>query len=303
MGYKYFYKYPFIVKFMVKKYIGGQALLGGVMMKGREFVAAVVENDKKYSYYIKRIKPLPNIFEIPFIRGFIHLIEMMIIGLRTLIWSGNQQLEKDEQESMSNSHIFFLILTSFIFAIGLFVILPLFLTKIFISDGSLLFNLIDGLIRVIIFILYIVIIGKMDDISEVYKYHGAEHKTVNCYEANKKLTVKNVKSFSTVHPRCGTTFIFIVLIISILLFSVIKSNDWFVQFAIRVLFIPLIAGISFEILRFTANHCNNFFIKIIMKPGLMLQSLTTKEPEDDKIKVAILAINKVIELEKKYKIN
>lgn len=289
---------------MSTKYIGGQALIGGVMMKGKEFLAAVVESSdsKKHTYFIKRIKPMPKIFELLFLRGFVYMLEMMIVGMKTIIWSGNQQLEEEFQESMSNWHIFFLLLTSFSFAIGLFIILPLIATKLITNDGGILFNVIDGVFRVIVFILYLTAISKMPDVAEVFRYHGAEHKVVNCYENDKPLTVKNAQKFSTIHPRCGTTFIFIVLVISILLFSMVISNDWFVQFAIRVLFIPIISGIGYEVLKFTARHYKNPIVKVIMKPGLFLQKITTKEPRDSQVKCAILAMKKVIELEKRYKV-
>jgi uncharacterized protein YqhQ len=183
---------------------------------------------------------------------------------------------------------------SFIFAILIFVIAPFYLTKLFYSSNNWIFNLIDGILRVLIFIVYILAISLMKDILRVFQYHGAEHKVVNCYEAGKDLTVKNAKKFTTLHSRCGTSFLIIVLAISIIVFSFITRPEWYYKIGFRIILIPVIIGISYEILRLADRFKNNLFFNFLNKPGLWIQKITTKEPDEKQLEVAIHSLKKVL---------
>ncbi|MCK4428924.1 MAG: DUF1385 domain-containing protein, partial [Candidatus Aenigmarchaeota archaeon] len=214
------------------------------------------------------------------------LILMLIYGIKALNWSANQQMEKHEKIGLLG--IILTLAFSFGFVILFFIIAPFFLAKLIIAKG-VLFNITDGILRIAIFILYLVIISRISDVKTLYKYHGAEHKTIHCYEAKKAVTVKNIKKFSTLHPRCGTAFILIVLIISILIFSLIRGS-WQIRLVSRIILIPVITGISYEILKFSNKFRKSMFSKIITAPGLALQKLTTKEPTKKQIEVAIRAL-------------
>ncbi len=185
-----------------------------------------------------------------------------------------------------------MLMFSFTLAIGLFIALPLWLSK-FASEDRIIFNVVDGLWRIGIFIGYLWFISRFEDVKRIFQYHGAEHKVVSCYEARKPLTVKNAKKFSTIHPRCGTSFIFIVLVVSIIMFSLVWSESWWIKFLQRVVLIPIIAMISYEILRFNARKPTKV-LGFFVAPGLWLQKITTKEPDDKQLEVSIRAMKAAI---------
>ena len=223
--------------------VGGQAVIEGVMMKSKKRIVTSVRAGKKIISKKREFVPVTErnrILRLPVIRGMVGLFEMLVVGMQELTWSADQQT--DEKEGKLSGFQLFL---TFAFAIGavilMFVIAPYYLTKVFVKDVNIVFNLIDGLFRVLIFIIYLLAIGLMADMRRVFQYHGAEHKTVNCYEAGKKLIVANVKKYSVIHPRCGTSLIVFVLIISILLFSLIKSPTAYINIPLRIVLIPLIA--------------------------------------------------------------
>ncbi len=275
--------------------IGGQAVIEGVLMKNDDKIAIAVRRpDGKISVkkehkasITKRIKFLGW----PFFRGTVNLIEMLSVGIKALNYSANESLG-EEDKKITKTEFAFTTAFAVIVAIGLFILLPLYLTKITRTEG-ILFNLIDGLIRVGIFVIYILLISMMKDVRRLFQYHGAEHKTVNCYEQGKKLTPENVKKYSTAHRRCGTTFLLIVLVISIIIFSFIVSDKTWVKFAWRVILLPVIAGLSYELLKLGAKFPNSFLINLLIYPGLMLQRITTKEPDKKQIEVAIKAFKAV----------
>ena len=272
--------------------IGGQALIEGVLMRNKNLVGiAVRKPDGKIKTEKQEFNFLSKFKKIIFIRGIIILIETLYIGTKALIYSANEASSETE-EKISSKEIIISILLSLIFGIGFFVLLPLFLTKLLVSSGFL-FNVIDGLIRVIMFVLYVVAISFMKDIKRVFQYHGAEHMAVHCHENNQKLNIKNCKKYSTIHVRCGTNFLFIVLILSIIVFSFITSSELYIKFGSRIVLIPVIASISYEFLKLSSKFENNFLIKILTKPGLLLQKITTKQPDDKQIEVAISALNLV----------
>lgn len=275
---------------------GGQAVIEGVMMKAGDSLAISVRTDKGRIITKKeRLKKKNKFWKFPFIRGILNLIDMLILGMKALIWSSNQALEEEEEFTMKE--LILVIGTSIIFVIIFFIGLPYFLTKLIVEKGFW-FNLIDGIIRIIIFLAYILVISFMEDIKIMFENHGAEHKAVNCYEKGKKLTVKNAKKYTTVHTRCGTSFIIIVLVISILVFSLITTEKWWLNITLRVLLMPVIASISYEFLMLSARHQKNIILKTLVAPGLWLQKLTTREPNNKQLEVAIKALQTVLRMEK-----
>lgn len=294
--------------------IGGQAVIEGVMIRSPKYNVVAVRKGKKIIIKKEKIKQRKGFYKLPIVRGFYNLIDMMVIGMRSLMWSADQQLEKDEK--ISKKEMTFSFIFAMLFGVGLFIILPYIATNFigyYEETKPLLFNLIDGAIRIIIFLLYVVAISLMKDVKILFQYHGAEHMSIHCYEHNKKLEVKNIKSFSTLHPRCGTAFIMIVLVVAILTFSVItpiilmifpQLLDMhtflrrFILFLIRISLLPLIAGLSYEFLKFSAKFEKNLIMKILIFPGLFMQKITTKRPNKKQIEVAMTAVKKVLQLEK-----
>ncbi len=272
----------------MKDYIGGQALMEGVMMASKNKVAMSVRkaNGKIKTKVEKRSNISEKFRKTVFLRGLVSLFEMLYIGTKALTWSSNESLEEEEQ--IGGWGMFFMLLFSFGLAVGLFIALPLWLSK-FVAEERVWFNVVDGFWRIVLFVGYLWIISRFKDVKRVFEYHGAEHKTVNCYESGKPLTVNNVRKFSRIHPRCGTSFIFIVLIISIILFSLVWSESWILKFLYRIVLIPVIASVSYEILRFNSRHPNNI-TGFLTKPGLWLQKITTQEPDDKQLEVAIAAL-------------
>ena len=300
---------------MKKLLIGGQAVMEGVMMKSQNYLAIAVRNEKGMIVTKKeKLKKKKKFLQLPFIRGIVNLVETLVIGIKSLVWSANQLSE--EKEEFSKLELIATLAISIGFVILFFVALPYFLT---ILTGAkeetnpVFFNLIDGIIKIVLFLLYLLLISLMKDIKILFQYHGAEHKAVNCYEAGRELTSKNAKKFSTLHPRCGTSFLMLVLIISILIFSilpvlVINTYPGFLNlglimqksilFPLRLLVIPIIAGLAYEALKLSARFDKNILIKIIIKPGLLLQKITTRKPTDKQLEVALTALKGILKEEK-----
>ena len=302
--------------------IGGQAVLEGVMMRGNRSKAIAVRSPDGTivveSSRHKSVKEKNIIFRIPIIRGVISFFMSLFTGISDMMRSA-EVYGADIQEEPSKFEKFvskklkisattlitiISVLLGLAIAIALFVILPNYLTSLLFEIDALYHahaiykNLCEGVIRMIIFIVYIVSISFMKDIKRTFMYHGAEHKTISCYEHNLELTVENAQKMSTVHDRCGTTFTFIVLVISILLFSLIAGwqESLWLRVIIRLALLPLVAGISYEILKFLAKF-DNLFVRILKAPGLWLQKLTTKQPTDEMVEVAIKAFKTVLELD------
>lgn len=290
--------------------IGGQAVIEGVMMRApNKFVVAVRKPDgniiiKKEDIKIDS-KPL---FKKPLIRGLIALYDSVILGVKALNFSADHGLpeeEKSKNKKMSKLENFLGMFLGIGVAIALFLYIPLFLTELLkniiplIEKSFLMFNFVDGLIRVVIFVGYIFVISRMKDIARVFAYHGAEHKSIYTYEAGLDLTVENARKMSRFHPRCGTSFLLIVMIVSILVFSLIPKDSHFaIKFGSRIVLLPVIAGLSYEILKLSGKFSDNFIVKILIAPGLWLQRLTTKEPDDKMLEVAITSINEALETKK-----
>jgi uncharacterized protein YqhQ len=279
-------------------FYGGQALIEGVMMRGRTTVAMSVRPPS--GEILTLSEPLPKalsadrrLIKIPFLRGMFVLYETLVIGTRMLMRSASIAAEGEDVE-LGKGTIVMTMVFSIGFAIGLFFLLPLFLST-FAEDATrsdLLANLIEGLIRLAVFVAYIAAIGLMPDIRRVFAYHGAEHKAISAYEAERPLTPDEVDAFGTAHTRCGTTFILIVVVVSIFFFSLIPRTDvplW-ALFASRIILVPIIAAFSYELVRFGARHYGNALVRAIYAPGLWLQSLTTRPPDRPMLEVSIASL-------------
>ena len=273
--------------------IGGQALIEGVLMRNKEKICIAVRKDKKIIVKKEKIKFKES--KMPFFRGITNLISTMYVGMKALNYSASIQIGKKEKENKVMSVI--TILIAVIFALFLFKFLPLLLTQLIdnkLNLSSASFNITDGIIKLVILVSYIYIISRMKDIKRVFQYHGAEHKAVNCYESKKSLTINNVKKFSTTHKRCGTTFIIFVIFTSIIVYVFIpKSYSFLLKLSLRILLLPLIASMSYELLKLSAKY-DNIITKTITSPGLLIQKLTTNEPDNKQIEVAIKSLKGVI---------
>jgi len=271
--------------------VGGQAVIEGVMMRNKEkYAVAVRAPNGKIKIKKERSSRYPKFFEVPFVRGVVGLCYALYDGIRALMWSSDQSLEQEEK--LGTGEVFWTMFVSFALALGLFVALPFFAAQWIINDG-IWFNLLDGLFRIALFLIYLLIISRMKDVQRLFQYHGAEHKAIACYEAEEELNVKNAKKYSRFHPRCGTSFLFIVLILSIIVFSFI-TGVWYVKFLARILLIPVIAGIGYELIKLSHRFSKNVLVKALIAPGLWLQHLTTREPSDKQLEVGIASLKAVV---------
>ncbi len=286
----------------VKKFnYGGQAVIEGVMMRGQKAMVTAVRRDNRE--LALDIQPLSPVYRgwmrrTPVIRGIIVLIEALVLGIKSLIYSANVSLE-EEGEKISKGSLFFMLTLAIALAVGLFFIAPLFLTKLANAyiQSSIVFNLVEGVIRLAFFLAYLWLISFIPDIKRVFSYHGAEHKTVNAYEAGVPLEVEAVRKYSTAHTRCGTSFLFAVLIIAIVVFALVGRQTTWLMVLSRVVLIPVIAALGYEVTYFGARHAKNALVRVVLAPGLMLQSLTTREPDDSQIEVALAALRKAVEID------
>ncbi|GAC1396169.1 MAG: DUF1385 domain-containing protein [Thermoanaerobaculia bacterium] len=281
--------------------IGGQAVIEGVMMRSLSgYSVAVRQQDGGVAIKKDKLASITakyKFLKTPVLRGSVVLIQSLILGIRALNYSAAASTDSGEgQEEISNWAVAGSIAFALALAVGLFILAPLGLTNllrkfVFPAMTNFEYNLSDGLIRAVFFFVYIFSISFMDEIRRVFQYHGAEHKTVYTYEAEEELTVANARSKSTLHPRCGTSFLLFVMAISILVFSLIPSSAPFLaKFGARVVFIPLIAGLAYEVIRFSARHLKNPVCRALIQPGLWLQRITTKEPDDKQLEIAIIAL-------------
>ena len=287
---------------MAKKfYYGGQAVIEGVMMRGQKAMVTAVR--RPGGGLAIDVQPLATIYtswmrRAPLIRGIIVLIEALVLGIKTLLYSANVSLEEEEAE-ISGGLVWAMVAVSLVFAVALFFMAPLFLTKLLdpYINSPLVFNLVDGFIRLVILIAYLKLMTLVPDIKRVFAYHGAEHKAVNAYEDGAPLEVEAARKYSTAHVRCGTSFLFVVLIIAIIVFALVGLPSLWLMVLSRILLIPVIAALSYEIIYFGANHAKNSLVRAIVAPGLWLQALTTKEPDDSQLEAALTALEKVIEVD------
>ncbi len=303
--------------------IGGQAVLEGVMMKGpKSYALAVRKPNKEIEVKVTDYVSLGErykILQIPLLRGIVNFLESLYIGMKTLMDSSEYVEDEEEakkessgkkedtkkassdkkeeaNKESSTGYLIGTLIVSLVIAVGVFMLLPAFLANFLykVTESDLLVNLAEGILRLVIFLGYVVVISFMDDIKRTYMYHGAEHKTINCMEAGDDLTVENVKKHTRFHKRCGTSFVFIVMFISIVVFMFVRTDVMWLRLVSRVLLIPLIAGISYEFIRYAGKH-NNACSNVLSAPGLWVQRLTTREPDDSMIEVAIKSVEGVID--------
>ncbi len=279
---------------------GGQAVIEGVMMRGRENVAIAVRRpDGEIEVTSQTLATLykGRLRNTPFIRGIIVLIETMVLGVQALLHSA-QVAAAEAEEDISPMALWGSVAIAVAFAIALFFIAPLLLTRYLVDPyitSALLSNLIEGAFRIAIFIAYLKLISLMPDVKRVFAYHGAEHKSVNAYEAGMPLELSYVRTYSTSHARCGTSFLLTVLIIAIFVFALLGRPPLLLSILSRIVLIPVIAAIGYEFVRFSATHNRNPIVRSLIAPGLLLQSMTTGEPNDSQLETALAALKKVIE--------
>ena len=299
--------------------IGGQAVIEGVMMKGPEKIATSVRKpDGEIVSEIKESGSLRKnrILKLPVIRGCVNFFDSMIIGVQSLMYSakffdvdedGNSIEEEPSKfekwleeklgsEKMLNVVIYFSVIVSLFFSVGLFILLPGAIGEVvrkFIINNNYVVTLCEGIIRISVFILYLALVSQMKDIKRVFMYHGAEHKSINCYEHGEELTVENVKKYSRLQPRCGTSFLLIVMMVSMLVFFFIPKVHFALRLLLPLALLPVVAGLSYEVIKYAGRH-DNAFTKIIGAPGMWFQHITTKEPDDSQIEVAIVSLKAVM---------
>ena len=282
---------------------GGQAVFEGVMIRGKEGVAISMRQPNG-ELTIER-QPLASIYkgrlrEMPLIRGIIALVETLVLGTQSLLHSAQVAAAEEVGEKIPTALLWGTVAVSLAVGVVLFFMVPLFATRYLIDpyiDSNLLRNVFEGLIRIGIFIAYLKLISLIPDIKRVFAYHGAEHKVVNAYEAGVPLEIEVVKRYSTAHARCGTAFLFIVLIVATFVFALVGQPTLWIRILSRIALIPVIAVISYEIMKFGASHIDNPIVRILLAPGLLLQAITTREPDDSQIEAAISALNEVIKID------
>lgn len=284
-----------------KPTVGGQAVIEGVMMRGFDQIAVAVRQpngeiivDKQAAVTIADKYP---ILKKPLLRGVVALGESLIYGMKALSYSA--QLSGEEDEQLDSKEMAMTIAFSVCLAIGLFIILPTWSMRFLRlwTENHMILNLAEGVLRMAIFLAYIGGISMMEDIQRVFQYHGAEHKTIYAYEANLPLTVENVRGFTTLHPRCGTNFLMIVMMISMFVFTFLGWPSLLERILSRIVLMPVIAGVSYEIIRYAGAHIDKAWVKLSIMPGLCLQKLTTREPDDTQIEVAIASLKAVLPVE------
>ena len=287
--------------------IGGQAVIEGVMMRGPHKIATAVRKpDGEIIIDEKENKSLGKIAKVPIIRGVIAFISSMVIGVKSLMFSAKfydvedenkKEKKKETKENMSDWMIYGSVILAICMSVGLFIVLPNVISNIFVPNkeaNPVIYNLVESIVKIAIFLGYLFAVSLMKDIQRTFEYHGAEHKTIFCYESGEELIPENVKKYSRFHPRCGTSFLLFVVIISIIVFSLVGVyKNPFINLGLRLLLLPLVAGISYEIIKF-AGRSTSKYITWLNAPGKWLQRLTTREPDEKQIEVAIAALKAVI---------
>ncbi len=302
---------------IAKNSIGGQAVLEGVMMRGPKVYTVAVRKEngeittdtQPTSSIVDRVK----LFRVPVIRGIVAFIESFVVGLQTLTYSAEMFGDEEYEEEPSKVEewvtktfgdkadkiiINITMAISFVLAIGIFMVLPMWMSRFIkgILPTSFLQNLVEGVVRIALFLGYMTLISKMKDIERTFQYHGAEHKTINCFDQGKELTIENVRECSRLHKSCGTSFLFVIMIVSILVFSVFTTQILWQRTLIRIVMVPIIAGISYEFIRWARRAEDSTAAQFFSKPGMWLQrQFTTREPDDKQIEVAIAAVKGVLE--------
>jgi uncharacterized protein YqhQ len=276
---------------------GGQALIEGVMIRSRKHMVLCVRKPNKE--IVTNIEPVDSIAQrhkalgVPFVRGIIGMVETLYLGFKGLFFSANVAVEEEGEKFTYKE--FAVAIALALGVTSVFFVVPFLLTSLLKLEG-ILFNIVEAIVRLTLFLLYLVAVSSWGEFRRVLQYHGAEHKAINAFEAGVPLDVANVKRYSRLHPRCGTSFIFIVVIVSIVLFSIMPDLGFAVRLAYRLVLIPVIAGISYELLRLSGKYRDSAIMKVLTAPGLLFQRLTTKEPTDDMLEVSIKAVTETNKL-------
>ena len=296
--------------------IGGQAVLDGIMMKGADRTAVAVRfPDKSIHMKTEKLKPPSKWMKFPLIRGVVAFVSSLVMGTKTLMYSADVlesydgpdavEYEEDKMTKWLEKHfgekktwnimLYASVVIALIMTVGIFIILPTAAVNWLghFTQNEVVLNLAEGVLRIIIFIIYVLLISKMEDIQNVFRYHGAEHKCIHCFENGLELTPANCQTFYTLHPRCGTSFLMFVMVISLILFSLLGWPNLFWRITSRLLLLPVVAGLSYELLRW-AGRSDNIVVKVLSMPGLYLQKITTAEPRDEQLEVAIAAMKAVM---------
>jgi len=281
---------------------GGQAVMEGVMMRSKDHMVVCVRQpnneivtkteelhslSKKYSF-----------LKLPFLRGILALFETLYSGIKGIYFSANAAFGDDEEESLNPKEIAVVVAVAICLSILLFSVTPFFLTSLLNFGGGVLFNIVEGIVRLSFLLAYLTAVSLVGDFKRIFQYHGAEHTAINAYESGVELNVENTRKYSRFHARCGTSFLLIVTLISILFFSIMPSSTYLVRLAYRVVLIPVISAVSYELLKLSDNYRDSTIMRVLVAPGLALQHLTTRQPDDDMIEVAIKAVKEVERLQK-----
>ena len=285
------------------KYLGGQAVIEGVMMRGKKSCCMAVRKpdggieivDEKYSAFPQKNK----FFKLPVVRGVVSFIDALVLGMKTILQSAEISGMEDEDDKIPEFAFYVTGIVAVAFSVVCFMLLPVWIGNFlnrYLQVSTMLLGVVEGLVRILLFLLYIILASRMKDIQRVFMYHGAEHKTINCLERGEELTAENVRKYSRLHKRCGTSFLLIVAIVSMAVFLFLRTDVIWLRFVSRLLLIPFIAGFSYEIIKWAGRN-ESPLVTAISYPGMALQKLTTKEPDDKQIEVAIAAVNEVLSRE------
>ena len=282
---------------------GGQAVMEGVMIRSKNHMVVCVRqpNDEilTKTEELHSLSEKYRFLKLPFVRGILALIETLYIGIKGIYFSANAAFD-DEEISFSTKEIAIIVAVALSFSILLFSITPFFLTSLLNLGRGVVFNIVEGVVRLVFLLVYLAAVSLVGDFKRIFQYHGAEHTAINAYEAGVELNVENARKYSRFHARCGTSFLLIVTSVSILLFSLMPSADYLVRLAYRILLIPVISSISYELLRLSDRYKDSRIMKVLVAPGLALQHLTTKQPDDKMIAVAIKAVKEIENLQRTY---
>jgi len=285
--------------------VGGQAVIEGVMMRSKHYWSLAVRRpDKTISTKIFKNSSLTvnnKFLGFIFVRGVVNLIESMALGFKALSYSVNESTEEDIQFSKKEMTI--AIIIAIAFAVGVFFVAPTLIGRSFSNyfPNTILYNLMEGLVRIGLFLAYILIVSQLKDIKRIFQYHGAEHKTIQAYENGEAIKLENVKKYTTVHVRCGTSFLLIVMVVAIVIFAFLGRPPLLLRILYRVLLIPVVAGISYELIKLAGKYSKYKIVNILFYPGLLLQKVTTREPDDSQIEVAMSSFTRVIKAEDELK--
>ena len=282
---------------------GGQAVMEGVMMRSKDHMVVCVRQPN--NEIVTKTEELHSLSEkyrflkLPFLRGILALFETLYSGIKGIYFSANAAFgDDDEEESLNPKEIAVVVAVAICLSILLFSVTPFFLTSLLNFGGGVVFNIVEGIVRLSFLLAYLAAVSLVGDFKRIFQYHGAEHTAINAYESGVELNVENARKYSRFHARCGTSFLLIVTLISILFFSIMPSSTYLVRLAYRVVLIPVISAVSYELLKLSDNYRNSRIMRVLVAPGLALQHLTTRQPDDDMIAVAIKAVKEVERLQK-----